>query len=87
MVKDISYPQATLGTKVDVETLNGFERLKIPDGTQNGDTFKIAGKGMPNLHGRSFGDLYVGVNVKIPKKISRKAKKLLEDLGEELEEN
>jgi len=84
-VNDISITQATLGSKIDIDLLGGgIERLKIPESTQNGDIFKINGRGIPSLHGRGSGDLYVEVHVIIPKRISKKAKKLLEDLDDEL---
>jgi len=85
LVREISFPEAVLGAKIDVETLDGsVEKLVVLEGTQNGDIFKIKGKGMPGLHGRGYGDLYVEVNVKTPTKFSRKAKKLLEELKDEL---
>lgn len=84
VVKDVSFPQAALGGKVDVETLEGAEKLRIPEGTQNGDVFKINGRGMPSLHSRRYGDLYVEIHVKIPKNLNRKARKLLEELEDEL---
>jgi molecular chaperone DnaJ len=84
-VGEISFPQAALGTKIDVETIDGgLGKLRIPEGTQHGDVFNIRGKGMPRLHGRGYGDFYVEVHVKTPKNLSRKAKKLLEDLSNEL---
>lgn len=87
-IENISFPEAALGTKIDIGTLDGdFERLKIPEGTQNGEIFKIRGKGMPNVQGRGYGDLFVEVHVKTPTKISRNAKKLLENLRDELKDN
>ena len=87
MVKDITFPEAVIGTKIDVETLNGeVEKLRIPEGTQNSDIFKIRGRGMPGLHGRGQGDLYVEIHVKTPKKLTRKARKLLEELNDELKD-
>ncbi len=86
-VKEITFPEAALGAKIDVETLDGkVEKLKIPEGTQTGEIFKIRGQGMPGLHGRGHGDLYVEIQVKTPKKLSRKVKKLLEELKNELNE-
>ena len=85
MIKQISFPEASLGAKIEVETLDrGFEKLKIPEGTQNGEIFKINKKGMPSLHGRGYGDLYLEVHVTTPRKLSRKAKKLLEELDKEI---
>ena len=83
-IEEITFPEAAIGTKIDVVTLNGdTEKLKISEGTQNGDIFKIRGKGMPDLRGRGHGDLFVEVRVKIPKKLTRKARKLLEELNDE----
>ena len=81
--KRISFPQAALGTTVKVETLDGTARLKLPPGVESGDVFKLKGKGMPRLRG-GYGDLFVEIMVETPKKLSRKAKKLIEQLAEEL---
>jgi molecular chaperone DnaJ len=84
-VKEISFPEAALGTKINVETINGKqEYLKIPESTQNNEIFKIKGEGMPALQRRGKGDLYVEIQIETPKKINRKAKKLLEELKDEL---
>jgi len=85
-IKEISFPEAALGAKVDVETLDGIETLKIPPGTQSGDLFKLSHKGMPYLQGRGYGDLYVEVQVQTPKRLSREAKRLMEALDKELRE-
>lgn len=84
--KQVSFPEAALGTKVNVDTFDGQETLKIPEGTQNGDLLKLPRKGMPEIQGRGHGDLYVQIQVSVPKKLSRKAKKLLQDLQDELHE-
>lgn len=87
IIKDVTFPQAAIGSKINIDTLNGgSESLKISEGTQNGDIYRIRGKGMPGLHGRGQGDLYVEINVKTPKNFSRRAKKLLEELDNELKE-
>jgi len=83
----ITYPQATLGATVTVQTLGGTERLKIPEGTQTGTLFKIKGAGMPKIHGSGAGDLYVQLQVSTPTKISKRARLLLEELQRELETN
>jgi molecular chaperone DnaJ len=86
-VKSISFPEATLGTKIDIETINGnVETLKIPDGTQNGDILRIRNAGMPDVRSRSQGDLYVEIHIKTPTKLSRNAKKLLDELKDELKQ-
>jgi len=86
IVKEVSFPDAALGTRVDIKTLEDEIELRIPDGTQNGDVLRVRNKGMPGLQGRGQGDLYVEIHVKTPKKLSRKAKKLLEELKNELKE-
>lgn len=86
-IKEITFPEAAIGTKIDVVSIDGETgTLKIPDGAQNGDIFRIRGKGMPALRGRGHGDLYVEVNIKTPTRLSRRAKKLLEELNDELKD-
>ena len=81
----ITFPEAALGTKIEINTIDGGTgKLKIPDGTQNGNVFKIRNKGMPYIRGRGYGDLYVEIKINTPKNISRKARKLLEELNDEL---
>ncbi len=80
----INFVQAALGDKVEIETLDGKVKLKIPAGTQSGDVFKLSGKGAYKLHGRGRGDHLVEIIVEVPKKLSRRAKELLEQLKEEL---
>jgi len=88
VLENISFPEAVLGTKIDVETLDGkIVTLSIPEGTQNGDVFRIGKKGMPYLHGRAYGDLYVKAKIITPKKINRKTRKLLEELYVEMKKN
>jgi molecular chaperone DnaJ len=85
MIKDISYPDAALGAKIEVPIIDGsYEHLKIPEGIQNKEILRIKGKGMPGLNDRGKGNLYVEVNIKTPTKLNRKAKKLLEELDDEL---
>jgi len=85
IIREISFPEASLGAKIDVNTIDGETgTLKIPEGTQTGDILRIKNKGMPSVHGRGYGDLYVETRVITPKKISRRAKKLLEELEKEL---
>ncbi|MCX6796377.1 MAG: molecular chaperone DnaJ [Candidatus Falkowbacteria bacterium] len=78
---EINFTQAALGDKIDVETVDGFVKLYIPDGTQSGTVFKLKGKGIERLQGRGRGDQLVEVIVKTPKSLSRKQKELLRELG------
>jgi molecular chaperone DnaJ len=81
----ISFPQATLGASLPVETLQGKERLKIPEGTESGTLFKLRGNGMPKIRGSGYGDLYVLIQIKTPKRLNKRAKLLLEEFQRELE--
>ncbi|MFH1457497.1 MAG: molecular chaperone DnaJ [Patescibacteria group bacterium] len=81
---EINISQASLGDKIEVETLDGPVSLKIPSGTQSGKVFVLKNKGVPVLNspGRR-GDQQIEVIVNIPTKLSRKQKKLLEELKED----
>jgi molecular chaperone DnaJ len=74
----ITYPEAALGAKVEVPTLNGPVTLKVPAGTPSGQIFRVRGKGSPKRSGR--GDLLVTVRVDVPGKLSKEEKELLEQL-------
>ncbi len=78
----ISFKQAALGDKIEVNTLEGPIKLKIPSGTQSGTFFRLKGKGVPSLRGFGKGDQLVRVIVDIPKSLSRKQKKILEEWDE-----
>lgn len=75
----VSFTQAALGTEIEVPTLDGKARLKIPEGTQTGTMFRLRGKGIPHLRGYGSGDQHVRVVVKVPKKLSSKQKDLLRE--------
>jgi len=76
----IPFTMATLGGKIDIETLDGPVTLKIPEGTQSGHVFKLKGKGAQNFQQSSRADHLVTVKVDVPKKLSREQKKILKDL-------
>ena len=76
----ITYPEAVLGTKIDVPTLNGGVKVKIPAGTPSGKTLRVRGKGVTPDRGRP-GDLLVTVQVAVPKKVSKEEKRILEELA------
>ncbi len=80
----ISLSQASLGDEIEVPTLEGKRLLmKVPAGTESGRTFRISGKGIPHFSGWGKGDLYVKLEIKLPKKLTKKQKELLEKLKEE----
>jgi len=77
----LNYPTLALGGEITIPTLEGDEPFKVPDGTQTGTTFRIRGRGMPDVTGRGGrGDLLVTVKVITPRKLTREQKKLLEQL-------
>lgn len=78
---EINFTQAALGDKIEIETVDGKIKLKIPEGTQSGTIFKLRGRGVPRLQGRGRGDHLVEISIKTPTNLSRKQKKLLEELG------
>ncbi len=76
----ITVTQAILGDSIKVPTPHGDVKLKVPIGTQSKTTFRLRGKGMPNVRSKRLGDLHVVINVVIPNHIDRKQKKILQDL-------
>lgn len=73
----IGFIQATLSDTIEVPTLDGKEKLHIPEGTQTGAAFKLSGKGIPNINTGARGDEYVVVRILIPRKLTDEQKKLL----------
>lgn len=82
----ISFPQAVLGAQVDVPTLDGRVKMRVPSGTQSGKIFRLRGKGIPVLGGYGKGDELVKVVVEVPEKINKKQKQLLTELASEMGE-
>ncbi len=78
----LTVTQATLGDEIVVPTPYGSIKLKIPAGTQSQKTFRIRGKGMPNLRSKKVGDLHVVVRVVTPTKLTREQEKLFRKLSE-----
>jgi len=76
----LSFVEATLGTEIQVPTLESQTRLEIPSGTQPGTTFRVRDKGLPGLRNKSRGDLVVVVDLKTPTGLSTKQRKLLREL-------
>ena len=82
--KTIKFTQAALGTTIDVPTLEGAtKRLKIAPGTQNNTKIRMKGYGVPGLKGSLKGDQYVKINVEVPKKLTDRQIKLVEQLANE----
>ncbi len=77
----VSFVSAALGDEIEVPTLNGKARLKIPPGTQPGTVFRMAGKGLPYLDGYGTGEQRVRVTVKVPDKVTKAQRQLLEEFA------
>ena len=82
----LSISQAALGTELKVPTFTRPERIRVPEGTQSGSTFRLRGHGAPDIDGHGHGDLYVTVMVRTPTRLNRKQRELLEKLAEAGEE-
>ncbi len=78
----ITFAQAALGDEIEVPTLHGKVKLKIPAGTQTGTRFRLKGKGIVNVRGYGQGDQHVVVLVVTPKKLTEKQKQLLREFSE-----
>ena len=76
----IQFYEAALGLTVEVPTLDGKAKLKIPAGIQSSQLLRMRGKGFPRMRGSSRGDQLMRVHVETPQKISSNQKKLLEEL-------
>jgi len=82
----VSFPEAAMGTELEVELLDGDKhRVEVPSGTQPGAVISAPGLGVPDVNGRGRGGLHVILQVAVPRKLSRRAKKLLRQLEEELD--
>jgi molecular chaperone DnaJ len=77
----LSFPEAAFGTSVEVPTIDGRAKIKIPAGTQSGKIFRLKGKGFPEVQGYSRGDQLVHVNVWTPQHITADEKEMLEKLS------
>ncbi len=77
----ITFVQASLGSKIKIETLEGSQNLSIPAGTQSGKVFKIRGAGMHSLQGYGRGDLLIEVQIKTPTKLNDEQEELLREFA------
>jgi molecular chaperone DnaJ len=77
----VNIVQAALGDRIEIPTLEGLVEIAIPAGTQNGQSFRLAGRGMPDVRGGRRGDQYVVVQVVVPKDLTPEQKTLLRKVG------
>jgi molecular chaperone DnaJ len=78
----ITFVQASLGAEIEVPTLHGKVKLKVPAGTQTGTKFRLKGKGIPNVRGYGVGDQHILVRILTPTKLTDNQKQLLREFGE-----
>jgi molecular chaperone DnaJ len=78
----LPYTQATLGTTLEFETLDGAEEIEVPRGTSSGTTFRLRGRGVPHLERRHRGDLLVDVVVDVPTELSEDEEEVIRRLAE-----
>ena len=83
----ITFTQAVLGGEMEIPTIDGKVKYDIPEGTQTGTTFRLRGKGIPNLNGRGRGDQYVTVYIETPRNLSREQKEALKKFSQSLGEH
>ena len=80
----LNFTTLALGAEIAVPTLDGPEKVKVPEGTQTGTTFRLRGKGMPNVSGRGHGDLFITVQGVTPRKLTREQRGIVEQLAHAL---
>lgn len=78
----LTFPQAALGDEIEVPTVHGKVKLRIPAGTQSGAQFRLKDKGVKNVHGYGTGNQYVTVKVVTPEKVTERQKQLLREFAE-----
>ena len=77
----VTFLQATLGAELEIPTIDGKVKWNLPEGTQPGTTFRLRGKGIPNVNGRGRGDQFVTVDVQVPRNLSHEQKEALRAYG------
>lgn len=80
----LSFPEAALGTRVEIATLDGRTLVTVPPGTSSGTKLRLRGKGIHDPRSGQTGDLYAVVRIQAPRQLSPRARKLIEQLADEL---
>ncbi len=81
--EEIHFSEAVMGTTIEVPTLEGRKKVKVPPGTQSHTKLRLKGQGVPHFQKEGRGDEYVKVIVKVPKRISEKSRGLIQELAKE----
>lgn len=76
----VNVAQAVLGAEIEIETFDGSQPIRIPEGTQSASKFRLKNLGVPDVSGRGRGDLYVHIDVQVPKKLTKEQRRLFEQL-------
>lgn len=83
----ITFTQAVLGGEMEIPTIDGKVAYTLPEGTQTGSTFRLKGKGIPNVNGRGRGDQFVTVHIETPRGLNREQKEALRKFSDTLKEH
>jgi len=78
----LNFVSAALGGEIEIPTIDGKSKLRIPEGTQPGTVFRLKGKGVPNIRGFGKGDQLVKIKVEVPKRLNSKQKKILQEFAQ-----
>jgi molecular chaperone DnaJ len=81
MTVNVAVHEAALGARVEIGTLEGAARLRIPPGTQTGQRFRLRGQGAPSTRNGMRGDLIVEVRIMLPRLLDERSKELLREFG------
>ncbi len=81
---EINFTQAVLGDKIDVETIDGKIQVMVPEGTESGALIRLKGRGVQHLNRSTRGDHYIKIKIRVPKRVSRDARKRLEEIKNDL---
>jgi len=77
--QEIPFSLAAVGGEIQVRTIDGELKLRIPSGTQPSAVFRLQGRGVPHVRGNGRGDQYVRIKITVPKHLTRRQKELLEE--------
>ena len=83
----VTFYQAVMGAELEIPTIDGKVKYNLPAGTQPGTTFRLRGKGIPELRGRGRGDQYVTVYIETPKNLNKEQKEALKKFAETMGES
>lgn len=81
--QELSFSEASLGTEINIETIHGPVKLRIPSGTQPETLFRLRGKGVPRIKSSSNGDHYVRIKIHVPKTLTKRQRELLQEFEDE----